>query len=133
MELSLSFAVPGRPRPKERPRWDSRNKRTYTPHATSSYERTVAAYALQARQDLAVPWPLDATSYHLHVTLVFGRRPWPDADNVMKAIADGLRKVVWRDDNLVDSWSVIRIPSSGKEQALVLVKAFARTTQTALA
>src|SRR6267143_1804940 len=130
--MELSFSVPGRPRPKERPRWDSRHKRTYTPRATSSYERTVAAYALQARQDLAGSWPLDADSYHLHVTLVFGRRPWPDADNVMKAIADGLRKIVWRDDNLVDSWAVLRIPSFGKEQALVTVKAFAGAAQLEL-
>lgn len=92
--------VPGQPVPKARPRvprWGP-NARVYTPRQTRTYEEKVAACARMAGLPPDLEGPL-----RVHLVLVFERpqsirRPlgliWrprkPDADNVAKAVLDGL-------------------------------------------
>lgn len=103
----IAFTIPGKPFPKERPRF-SRGK-VHTPKATVQFEKMVGELAsLYVREPLAGP-------VRVSVTAIFKPAPsWskkktqkhlgkphtqtPDADNLMKAILDGLNGVAFIDD-----------------------------------
>lgn len=95
---AISFVVPGAPVPKERPRVVAGGRRTFTPERTASWERTVGAYAMQARQRSAA-WPLDA---RYAVTIEAYRDRRGDLDNMIKAALDGCNAILWDDDAQVD-------------------------------
>lgn len=141
--MMLQFTVPGRPRPKARARvfWDPRAKkfRAANPASTAHYSKTVAGYALHARQGFAFapelpaagpshgpnvargPWPLSGR-YSLDVTAYLGRQPWPDWDNIGKAISDACTKILWRNDRqIVDAAVHLRPADLAGERAEVTV------------
>jgi Holliday junction resolvase RusA-like endonuclease len=107
----IRFTISGKPQGKGRARFG--NGRTYTPAKTVAYERLIAQAgrdAMDGREPLegplyvvvsaffAVPksWPQKRRKEALE------RLAWhtgkPDADNIAKAICDGLNGIVWRDD-----------------------------------
>lgn len=45
-------------------------------------------------------WPTDKEVY-CDIWIYHGKGPWPDGDNVGKAILDGLQGLVWHNDNRV--------------------------------
>lgn len=95
---SVTFTVPGQPRPKERARVTRRG--TFTPKRTADYERTVYTAALLAVSRLPGgrwSWPRDAW-YRVELTLAYGDRRIADVDNVVKAILDGCHEVLWEND-----------------------------------
>lgn len=121
----IHFFVPGPPVPKARPRVcrdRAGRPRTYTPKTTTLYENLVKLSLLDAvGADLA---PHDA-AVELHVTLTFqmprSYPQWkqkrasriahirkPDADNVLKAIIDGLTGVAFTDDARIVKCSVAK-------------------------
>lgn len=107
----IRFTVPGIPVAKGRPRLGSRGGRpcAFTPAKTVAYEGLVAMAGQQAmagREPLSGPLSLSiiatfpiAKSWsakkkaaaRFHISR-------PDADNLLKAIGDGLNGVVWADD-----------------------------------
>lgn len=101
---SIVVFVPGDPQPKQRARVAGGH--AYTPRRTSDYEQRIAAHALQARQEWQrgrEAWPLTGTYYAVRVA--FARDVLTgDSDNVVKAVMDGLRGVLFDDDDF-------RIPS----------------------
>jgi len=127
----LRFTVPGRPRPKERPRLGGRSAATgrvvfYTPRATREWERAVAAYALAARQawaDGKASWPLDR-AYGISVAVYCARRPWPDGSNVLKAVEDACNKILYADDRQVlrASCAMRAAPGPDAERVEVVVR-----------
>lgn len=115
----ITFSVPGVPVAKGRPRMTVRSgmARAFTPARTVAYEGLVAhagAEAMRGRSPLDGPlslnvvatfpipksWPKKRQAAALHHT---GR---PDADNILKAIGDGLNQVVWADDSQLARVSV---------------------------
>lgn len=120
----LSFVVPGEPVPKGRPRFFVRGGqvRVITPQKTVDYEKRVAAAARAAVNELGgwavgqrVPLALEVTSIHERPQRLFRiadegyRAPKttkPDADNVLKAVMDGLQRAqLFQDDSQVASVS----------------------------
>ena len=115
----LQFTIPDEPRGKGRPRVTTRGKfaRVYTPDETVAYEQHVAAVAREAiaAAGLTVPvlGPIEVELVLIHSRpgAMFARkfgdgRIWrdrkPDADNVAKAVEDGLSKsMLWRDDSQI--------------------------------
>ncbi len=91
----LEFTVPGNPVPKARPRV-LRSGITYTPKRTKDYE---AAVAWEARRQ----WPNPVLTQKLGLTVHFGRdsRRRCDLDNLIKAVMDGIKGVVYRDDDQI--------------------------------
>jgi Holliday junction resolvase RusA-like endonuclease len=89
------FIVPGRPHPKERPRF-VRGK-VITPQTTLDYERDVK----DAYED-AFP---NAEKLEGHLTLdvflYFNKRNHGDVDNYIKSISDALNGTSWKDDKQV--------------------------------
>ena len=114
----ISFTVPGAPQGKGRPRVGNvaGRARMFTPQKTVAYEGLVAhaaqhAMAGQALLDEPVacnvfidaPVPASWSGKKQRAALAGEVLPAskPDADNVVKAVFDGLNGVLWRDDVLV--------------------------------
>lgn len=111
----LTFIVPGTPQGKDRPRVSTiaGHARMYTPARTVAYEGLVAhaAQAAMAGRPLiegpvrlhlaircAVPASWSQRKQRMALAGEIVPTTKPDADNTIKAIADGCNGVVWRDD-----------------------------------
>ena len=114
---SWSFTIPGPPRGKGRPRFGQ--GRTFTDAKTVAYERSVSAAAFAAMRGVTFDGPV-AVDLLIVVArpkrLLRRRDPdgllWapvrPDADNVRKAILDGLARH-WKDDSQVCAGSTLKL------------------------
>jgi Holliday junction resolvase RusA-like endonuclease len=94
----LRITVPGKPVGKERPRLGK--GRVYTPAKTRDYEDTVgwAAKAAMGRTPILTgPVGLTIICYFSNKTLGWHVNK-PDADNLIKALADGMNGIVYKDD-----------------------------------
>jgi Holliday junction resolvase RusA-like endonuclease len=112
---NLAFSVPGEPQGKGRARVGKVNghARMFTPGKTVAYEGLIAHAAQLAMRgaepilcavaievDVVCSIPKSATKRFTAQALAGDVRPTkkPDADNVLKAICDGMNGVVWKDD-----------------------------------
>ena len=110
--MKVSFIIPGEPVGKGRPRFTT-GGRTYTPEKTANYE-TLVKWAFQAVENKTVwhdaPLRLTVDAYFKqplsvsrlkHEAMNRGNiRPTkkPDADNILKIIADALNGLAYHDD-----------------------------------
>lgn len=96
------FVVPGRPRPKARPRFRT-NDATVTVWSPSGQHEEALAWQFRAQRHYKAKGPVMVT-----ITLV--ERQWRgDIDNLAKLILDALTKAeVWTDDRQVESLLVAR-------------------------
>ena len=114
--MRVDFVVPGEPQGKGRPRFSSRVGRTFarTPEATVVYENLIRVeyerqcyghryddsdmLSLQVIAHYGIP---SSASKRKKQDMVTGKiRPTkkPDADNVLKVVADSLNQIAYRDD-----------------------------------
>ncbi|AOK61981.1 endodeoxyribonuclease RusA [Burkholderia ubonensis] len=118
----VEFVVPGKPVAKGRPRFARRGKKvhTYTPEETECYENLVKMAARAAMRDaqpyegpvrlivnigLPIPASWSAKRQVAAAAGEIGATKKPDADNVVKALKDGMNGVVYADDGqVVDLW-----------------------------
>ena len=149
----LSFTVPGIPVGKGRPRVGrvAGHARLFTPAKTVAYEGLIAHAAQQAMAgrpliteavgvslaiDCAVPASWSQRKQRAALAGEVLPTTKPDADNVLKAICDGLNGVAWRDDVQavdvqvrkryaavpcvrVQVWTVVLIPPTEQVPALL--------------
>jgi len=120
--MKLKFAVLGEPRGKARPRFVTHNgySRAYTDKNTVSYENNIKAMFKRAHPNKSFPegMMLDlrviayfgipvSTSQKKRAAMIAGEiRPTkkPDADNILKIVADSLNGLAYHDDaQLVDT------------------------------
>lgn len=111
----VSFVVPGEAVGKGRPRVSTigGHARMFTPKKTANYETLIAMAAQQAMQDreliagpvlvelkilvsVAASWSKKKTAAALAGQVMPTKKP--DADNVLKAICDGINGIVFKDD-----------------------------------
>lgn len=111
--MMVRLIIPGEPKGKARPRFDSRNGRTYTPADTKNYEKQIVAAYRQKYPRIAFP----DEALDLRIKAFFGVpksdskkkaaqklahiiRPTkkPDMDNIVKIVADALNGVAYHDD-----------------------------------
>lgn len=111
----VAFVVPGEPVGKGRPRVSTigGHARMFTPKKTANYESLIAVAAQQAMQDreliagpvlmelrivvpVAASWSKKKTTAALAGEVMPTKKP--DADNVLKAICDGINGIVFKDD-----------------------------------
>jgi Holliday junction resolvase RusA-like endonuclease len=108
----MRFEVPGKPFAKQRPRFNRKTGRVYTPDQTVTYEGMVARRAA----DMGLP--VLEGPVRLKITAIFEpAKSWskqkradhlwnphtqkPDLDNIEKAIMDALNGVAFKDDSQV--------------------------------
>lgn len=121
--FGCSFTVPGKPRGKGRPRFRRAGNfvQTYTPAETASYENLIALeYQAAGGKLLEGPVEVYVTAWHpIPKNLSKAKRAdmdrgmyiphsKPDADNVLKAVLDGLNGVAYKDDTQVCIASICR-------------------------
>lgn len=116
---AVTFTVPGTPIGKGRPRigrGKGGHAMAFTPAKTANYESLIAVSAhnaMNGREPLSspvsvtlvieCPVPTSWSKKKQGLALAGVVRPGgkPDADNVIKAVFDGMNNVVWTDDSLV--------------------------------
>lgn len=121
----IQFTVPGLPQGKGRARFSTRGKsvRAFTPAKTVAYEGLIALAGEKAMEGCAllegpVHLVVDAT-FPIPVSWNKAKKlaaqsglSWhtskPDADNIMKAVGDGLNEVVWKDDSQIVMARIIK-------------------------
>ena len=111
------FQVPGEPQGKGRPRFVRSTGRAYTPSRTLHYEDRVATIAALVFEGKPVPLGPDVP-VKLEIEATFTRprrlyrrkdpmgRIWAhrtrvDGDNILKAIGDGLQRILFSDDRQI--------------------------------
>lgn len=111
--MKIALTIPGEPKGKARPRFDGRNRRTYTPADTRKYEEMIATVYKLRYHGLAFP----EGALELRISAFFrvpksdsakttlkklggAIRPTkkPDMDNIVKIVADALNGVAFHDD-----------------------------------
>lgn len=123
--IEYRLTIPGRPVPAQRmtqrTKWTARSRRSL------EYQGLVARAALAARLPRPLPWEyvrLEAAVY-LRPTRT-GRLPGNrgDADNYLKALADGLQYagVLGNDKSVIEESIRIRPALDGEERAEVILK-----------
>lgn len=131
MTAGLSFTVPGKPVPKQRPRmtrWGS----VYTPAETTRYERLVAQCARAAGAapvsgpvavDIHVQLPIPKSWSKARRSAADGgpHTQRPDIDNLAKSVLDGLNGVAWADDAQVCSVSASKVWNAACPEGAVRV------------
>ncbi|HEP6427753.1 RusA family crossover junction endodeoxyribonuclease [Burkholderia cenocepacia] len=116
------FVVPGKPVAKGRPRFARRGKHvhTFTPEATERYENLVKMAASAAMRStepyvgpirlvvhIGMPIPTSWSQKRQRAAAAgeIGATKKPDADNVVKALKDGMNGVAYIDDGqVVELW-----------------------------
>lgn len=100
----LTFTIPGPPVGKQRTRSGIHSAKHHTPKKTRDYEKYIASCALAALCRVGIVhlsiYPTSKQVY-LDLKIYHANARKPDSDNVVKAIADGLTGVLWRDDRHV--------------------------------
>ncbi len=106
--MHLTFEIPGPPVPKGRPRVTRRG--TFTPQKTKDYEQAVGEAAMVALANLQLlkidpdddlwDWPV-GSQYKVSCVFCFTKNPACDGDNILKAVQDGLEKVLYANDKQV--------------------------------
>jgi Holliday junction resolvase RusA-like endonuclease len=107
----LTFVVPGRPVPLERPRVEQRIlpggkrvHRTRTPDRSMAYRAIIQLHANLARSamPLASRWPYGATfPIALSLRIYWADENHGDGDNVLKAYGDAGNGLLWDDDKQI--------------------------------
>lgn len=122
MEIKkIEFTVEGEPKGKERPRFGNRGQ-VYTPDKTATYENQIkiayyeqcgnAKFAEESQLELFVKAYYKIpknTSKKKKQTMLSGEiRPTkkPDGDNILKAVADALNGVCYKDDKCLIKMSI---------------------------
>ncbi len=120
--MSVAFFVPGIPVGKGRPRITTfgGKARAYTPAKTVAYESIVASIAYDAMAGSALlegpvgmvvtaTFPIPASWTKARKQAAQWHTARPDGDNIVKAAADALNGVVWRDDSQVARCSFVKV------------------------
>ena len=121
--MKYKFEILERPIGKERPRYNSKTKRMYTPTKTSSFEDKVQ-WAFKAKYNIetelstkpfkakiiAVFKPAESLSKKKKEELLYkiDYINKPDADNIAKIVLDSLNGLAYKDDRQVSTLLVLK-------------------------
>lgn len=128
----IRFTVPGQPQGKGRPRFSTfgGRARAFTPTKTVAYEGLIALAAQDAMAGTPpFEGPVKVTAFATFAIPASWSKKrkaearWhtgkPDADNIAKAIGDGLNGIAWRDDSQIAQCTVVK--SYGEVPGLAVV------------
>ena len=112
---AISFNVPGRPIGKERPRFNRKTGRAYTPMQTRGYETEVAYSCLQWQGTFTGP---------VRMSLWIYTKGKADIDNIEKSVLDGIQQAgVYENDSQVREKHTYMPPDFvGEERVEVMIE-----------
>ncbi|SIN72555.1 RusA family crossover junction endodeoxyribonuclease [Agromyces cerinus] len=114
-EPIVTFIVPGRPKPKGRPRFTKRGH-AYTPQSTRDAEKQVVDLF-----ELAAPlWEPTLEDVRLTLDVCFQHGRVADLDNVAKLISDALNGWAWVDDRQIRKLEVNGFENAGDRAGVVV-------------
>jgi len=128
----IQFEIPGTPVGKGRPRF-TKAGRTYTPAGTVHFENRAAFFAqiaMAGKPPLSGPIALDVWAYWPCPKSRHRKREprpeeprtsYPDADNVLKAVADALNGIAYQDDRQVTDAQIHKITAAQGEPPRTVV------------
>lgn len=120
--MKYNFTIQEKAIGKERPRYNAKTHRMYTPTKTSNFEEKVK-WAFKSKYNIATelstkPFrakiiaifePPKSLSKKKIEELLYGEyTKKPDADNIAKAILDSLNGLVYKDDNQISELLVLK-------------------------
>lgn len=136
MNEVITFTVPGEPVGKGRPRFVRATGRTYTPEKTANFETLVrleyhnqcgdhrfpddAQLGMRVEAFFSIP---KSKSKKMQKDMELGvvrHTHKPDTDNVLKAVADALNQVAYRDDSAVSYVEVSKKYSRNPETRVTI-------------
>jgi Holliday junction resolvase RusA-like endonuclease len=120
--MTLEFTIPAAPTGKERPRFDSRSNRAYTPRKTRDYEELVRWSYRSKHGDrqlagtigaaitayFAIPASWSKARKERAIRGEINPASKPDADNIAKAVLDALNGAAYRDDSAIVGLTVTK-------------------------
>jgi Holliday junction resolvase RusA-like endonuclease len=121
----IELAIVGNPVPQGRPRFARVGKfvRTYDPKESAAWKDSIKLQAISLLRDNYADWQLISGPVNLNCEFYINRpasvsvkkRPEPtvkpDLDNLLKAVKDALKGIVWVDDSQVTRLSAMKIYS----------------------
>ena len=127
----ITFVVPGKPQPKQSFRIHTGGWQ-YQPRTVSAYSRTVAIYARLAWPNPPLDGPVEIEA----VAMFKKPKSWPlarratahkhaqrpDGDNLLKALADGVKGIVFNDDGQVSDWIIRKRWSDSCDELQVTIR-----------
>lgn len=142
--MTTCFLIPGSPKGKDRPKFNSEARRAYTTPATREYEETVRWSYISATQsnqrlhsgkirveieaNFAIPssWRVAKKNQAKIGEIAPGK---PDCDNIAKAVLDALNGIAYKDDSGISellvkkrygekAYVAVRIESEGYDDAM---------------
>ena len=114
--MQIKFVIPGEPKGKGRPQFSARNGKAFarTPEKTVIYENQVKTeynqqctgirfaddeqLSMRVTAYYSIPKSVSKKRRELMITGMIRPTKKPDADNVLKVIADSLNQIAYRDD-----------------------------------
>lgn len=114
---TIAFTVPGRPVGKERAR--VANGRAYTPERTRAWEEAISWQAQLTLRDK----PMLVGDVSLTLKIYVSGGVYPDVDNVLKCVKDGMQRIIYANDKQVSEVYAVRYPCKrGDERIEVVVQ-----------
>ena len=115
-EPIVTFVVPGKPKAKDRPRFNRKTGGVYTTKETREAETAVGEAF-----DLACPlWEPTLEDVRMTLDVCWPGKATADPDNVAKLIFDGLNKLAYRDDKQIKKFSVDVFEHAGDSAGVVV-------------
>lgn len=114
---TVMFTIDGEPMSKQRPRFNPKSGRAYTPAQTRNVEREIAETYLSGGHKV-----FDG-SIGVELTFFMGTKRRKDIDNLVKTVLDALNGVAFTDDHLVHVLSAVKFFST-PDKARTVVKIY---------
>ena len=119
--MNISFEIPGRPVPQERP-IHLRSGWAYDPPKSKAAKRIIRGYAIKAASDHFMLNKPSDRSFIVHLDFM-GPHWGADIDNLTKLVLDAVKGIFWRDDHQVIEIHArkMRCPK-GQEKTIVRIE-----------
>lgn len=103
---TIIFTVPGEPMSKQRPRFNTKSGRAYTPAQTRNVEKLIAETYVATGHGHFVG------NISVEIAFYMGTKRRKDLDNLVKTVLDALNGVAYIDDHMVHLMSAVKFFST---------------------
>lgn len=132
----IKIVIPGEPKAKGRPRFSCRSQKVYTPKETVDYENLIkleyqaqcgsfrfpddAMLDMRVLACYGIPQSKSKRQKELMLHGVVRPTKKPDLDNILKAAADSLNQIAYRDDTQIVDCQVRKFYSSEPRLEIII-------------